>query len=109
MMQSTSILALALSVLPWAIFGDSPRAQVNLYVSLFFLLTDDLADPRYYSYYDTNCRQYAGTSYTAGGPAVGGPYGAKSMLFATAPNCTELQNRNYGCKLFFRATSFGFV
>jgi hypothetical protein len=54
------------------------------------------------SYYDTNCKNYAGTSYTVDN-VVGGPYGSKSMMFRTGLNFPAALGRDFGCKLLLAA------
>jgi hypothetical protein len=45
-----------------------------------------IAKKTLYSYYDTKCKNYAGTRYSRDN-VVGGPYGSQSMLFVTRVPC----------------------
>ncbi|RFU27864.1 hypothetical protein B7463_g8463, partial [Scytalidium lignicola] len=79
-------------IFPLGVFGS---AQVNFY-------------------WDANCQDYAGTNYAQlGGPAVGGPAGASSMLFVTSDSCFDtcgpnlLFCKNSECNAYDIAGNFG--
>lgn len=41
------------------------------------------------SYWDTNCQEYAGEAHPDRYQTVGGPYGARSMLFVSVDQCFD--------------------